>query len=625
MSPAGQAATLVRYACLAAMLAAAMVLLFRLLRRLGRSEQTAAGYAFILPWLIGLVVFSAVPMAMSAYLSFTRYGVLSDPQWVGGANYGRIFAGDPIVLDAAWNTITFAAFSVSLGIVSSLAAAMLLSLDARGMGAWRAVYYVPSVIPAVSTALLWRWIFAPEGGLANGVLAWLHVPQPGWFSDPSWVIPAFVIMSLQGACGNNMVIFLARLKGIDVQLYEAGALDGAGPWGRFRHITLPQLSPIVLYHVVMGVIGSLLIFTQPMFVQTPGRSGLFYVPFVYRTGWHELRMGYACALSWVLFVALMLLTMLILRSSRRWVSYEQADVLARTTGRVISPRGPRRWFWQAAVAAGGLVMILPIAWMVATSLADGEELRKIPPRMVPYPLHPSNYADAWKALPFWRFLFNSLFVVALAAGGQVLASALVAYGFARFRFPGRRALFGVLLGTLMIPGIVMMIPLFLIWRRLGLVGTFDPLVLGPMLGGSALMVFIVHQFLKTLPRELEEAARLDGASHGRIFFSIIAPLARPVWLVIALISFQGHWNDFLGPLLYLNDMDQYTMTLGLHFFQGSFMGEAPKWHWMMAVTTLMAIPTVAIFLIAQRSFFREMGGSNRPLGRGRRRVPRATW
>jgi multiple sugar transport system permease protein len=364
----------------------------------------------------------------------------------------------------------------------------------------------------------------------------------------------------------------------------------------------------------MGVIGSLLIFTQPMFINTPGRSGLFYVPFVYRTGWHELRMGYACALSWVLFVALMLLTMLILRSSRRWVSYEQADVLARTAGRAISPRGARSRLWQTAVAAGGLVMILPIAWMVATSLKDPADLLAVPPKLLPYPLRPANYVQAWTALPFWRFLFNSLFVVVLAVGGQVLASGLVAYGFARFRFPGRRVLFGVLLGTLMIPGIVMMIPVFLIWRKLGLVGTFDPLVLGSMLGGSALLVFIVHQFLRTLPRELEEAARLDGASHARVFFRIIAPMASPVWLVIALISFQAHWNDFLGPLLYLNEMDRYTMTLGLHFFQGSFMGEAPKWHLMMAVTTLMAVPTLAIFLIAQRTFFQSLP-RRRPDGR----------
>jgi ABC-type sugar transport system permease subunit len=606
MIAAGWPATLFRFACLAVGVGAAMVVLYRLLQRLRCRERTSAAYAFLLPWLIGLVVFSLVPMGWSLWLSFTRYGVLSQPQWVGLDNYARIFAPDPIFLTAATNTVIFAAVSVVLGIVASLAAAVLLSLDARGMGFWRAIYYLPSVIPAVSTALLWRWIFVPEGGLLNELLGWLHLPQPGWFSDPSWVIPAFVIMGLQGACGNNMVIFLARLRGIDVQLHEAAALDGAGLWARFRHITLPQLSPVVFYHLVMGLIGGLLIFTQPMFINAPGRSGLFYAPYVYRTGWHELRMGYACALSWVLFMALMLLTMVIFATSRRWVSYEQSDVLTRTEGRVIRPAGLRRGMWQAAVILGGLVMFVPVAWMIATSLKPASEVLASPPKLLSWPPRWSNYADAWAALPFGRFLLNSALTTGLAMGAEVIVAAMVAYGFARFRFPGRRVLFGVLLATLMIPGIVLMVPVFLIWRKAGLVGTFDPLVLGSLLGGGALYVFIIHQFMKTLPSELEEAARLDGASHGRVFFQIIVPICRPVLLVVALISFQAHWNDFLGPLLYLDEIDEYTMTMGLHFFQGAFMGEAPKWHWMMAVTTVMAIPTVAIFFVAQRSFFQGL-------------------
>ena len=611
MIPAGWPATLFRFACLAVALGAAAVLLYRLLRRLRCRERTSAAYAFLLPWLIGLVVFSLVPMGWSLWLSFTRYGVLSAPQWVGADNYARIFAPDPIFVTAAANTAIFAAVSVVLGIAASLAAAMLLSLDVRGMGFWRAIYYLPSVIPAVSTALLWRWIFVPEGGLLNELLGRLHLPQPGWFSDPSWVIPAFVIMGLQGACGNNMVIFLARLKGIDVQLHEAAALDGAGLWARLRHITLPQLSPVVFYHLVMGLIGGLLIFTQPMFIHAPGRSGLFYAPYVYRTGWHELRMGYACALSWVLFVALMLLTMVIVATSRRWVSYEQSAVLTRAEGRVIRPTGLRRGLWQAAVILGAVVMFVPVAWMVATSLKPAGEVLASPPKLLSWPPRWSNYADAWGALPFGRFLLNSTLTTGLAMGAEVIVAAMVAYGFARFRFPGRRVLFGVLLATLMIPGIVLMVPVFLIWRTAGLVGTFDPLVLGSLLGGGALHVFIIHQFMKTLPSELEEAARLDGASHGRVFFQIIVPICRPVLLVVALISFQAHWNDFLGPLLYVDEVGEYTMTMGLHFFQGAFMGEAPKWHWMMAVTTVMAIPTVAIFFVAQRSFFRRAPRSPR--------------
>ena len=599
----GAAGTLLRFACLGVAMLTAMALLHRLLRRLGCGDRTAAAYSFLLPWLAGISLFWVFPMGWSFYLSLTRYGVLSDPQPVGLENYARILLADPVFREAAWNTASFAIFSVGLGILSSLAAAMLLSLDVKLMGLWRAIYYVPSVIPAVSTALLWRWIFVPEGGLANALLGFLHLPQPGWFNDPQWVIPAFVIMTLQGACGNNMVIFLARLKGIDAHLYEAASLDGAGTWGRFAHVTLPQLSPVIFYHVVMGIIGSLQVFTQPMFVRTPGRSGLFYSVYIYRTGWEQLRMGYASALSWVLFAALMVLTAMVFRSARYWVSYEESDAIIGGSSRAISARGAKRAVWISLVVAGGVVMLAPILWMISTSLKGPDALFRTPPALLSWPLRWENYPRAWQALPFTRYLLNTLLVTCLAMVGEVIVAGAVAYGFARFNFPGKRPLFALLLSTLLIPGMVMMIPVFLIWRRLGLVGTFDPLVLGTLLGGSALFVFIAHQFLKTLPRELEDAARLDGASHARVFVSIIAPMAKPVLLVMALISFQAHWNDFLGPLLYLNRSEQYTMTMGLHFFQGSFMGEAPKWHWMMAMTTLMALPTVVLFLLTQRVIF----------------------
>lgn len=595
--------TLFRYACLAVSIALAMALLYRLLRRLNCREQTAAGYSFILPWILGFLIFSLFPMAYSLYLSFTQYGILSAPHWVGLQHYVKIFQGHPVFLDAVRTTVVFALFSVSLGILTSLTTAFLLSLQMKFMGFWRLIYYLPSVIPAVSTALLWRFIFVPEGGLANTILGWLGLPQPGWFSDPHWVIPAFVIMSLQGACGNNMVIFMARLRGIDTNLYEASDLDGAGVWARFRFITLPQISPVIFYHLVTGIIGSLQIFTQPMFITTPGRSGLFYAVYIYRTGWQELRMGYACALSWVLFLAVMILTLMVFRSARYWVSYEQSDILPKTGPTALGSRPFQRRSWYTIVVLGGFVMLIPILWMVATSLKSSADVFAMPPKLLSFPLQWRNYLDAWLALPFWRFLFNTVFISALAVVGEVFGSALVAYGFSRFNFPGRRILFAVLLSTLMIPTIVTIIPMFLIWRSLGLIGTFDPLVLGSLLSGSALFVFISYQFFKTLPGELEEAARLDGASYAGIFFRIILPLAKPVLFVNVLISFQAHWNDFLRPLLYLNQMDHYTMTMGLQFFQGAFMGEAPMWHWMMAITTLMSIPTVLIFLLAQRTIF----------------------
>jgi multiple sugar transport system permease protein len=247
------------------------------------------------------------------------------PEPAGLANYAQIILDDRRFRAALFVSSVYAAASIPLGIAASLATAMLLNMRVRFVGVWRTIYYLPSVLPAVATALVWRWLFVPRGGLVNSCLGALGLPQPGWFHDPRWVIPAFVIMSLQGATGNNMVIFLASLKGVRGELREAAMIDGAGAWSRFRHVTIPQISPVILYQLVMGVIGSLQVFTQPMFVRTPGDSGLFYNVYVYRRAWEELRMGSACALSWILFVIILGLTLVVLRQSRTWVYYEAEE------------------------------------------------------------------------------------------------------------------------------------------------------------------------------------------------------------------------------------------------------------------------------------------------------------
>lgn len=259
-------------------------------------------------------------------------------------------------------------------------------------------------------------------------------------------------------------------------------------------------------------------------------------------------------------------------------------------------------FVYVLLAAGAVLCLVPFLWMVSSSLKTQVDVQKIPPELLPRALEFGNYARAWGALPFTRFLFNTLFITILAMAGELIASSLVAYGFARFRFPGRRVLFIALLSTMMIPGIVTLVPVFLLWRRLGLVNTFDPLVLGALFGGRAFYVFLLRQFFASIPRELEEAAVLDGASPLQVYWHVFLPLVRPAMLTVALISFAAHWNDFLGPLVFLNDPDKYTMTLGLHFFQGSQTGERPAWNLMMAMTTLMAVPVVTIFFFAQRRF-----------------------
>lgn len=253
------------------------------------------------------------------------------------------------------------------------------------------------------------------------------------------------------------------------------------------------------------------------------------------------------------------------------------------------------------VTAGAVILMIPFAWMLSSSLKPLDQIFVEPPQWIPQPIMWRNYIDAWTALPFTQFLLNTLFITGLGLMGSIFTSALVAYGFARYRFPGRDLLFIILLSTMMLPYVVTLIPAFLIWRTFGLINTYDPLVIGALFGGGPFFIFLMRQFMLTIPEEMEEAARIDGANTFQIFTRIILPLVRPALLAVGIFSFQGFWNDFLGPLIYLNGMIKYTMTLGMFFFVGG-ASEAPKWHWLMAMSTLIALPILAIFFLAQRQF-----------------------
>jgi multiple sugar transport system permease protein len=258
-------------------------------------------------------------------------------------------------------------------------------------------------------------------------------------------------------------------------------------------------------------------------------------------------------------------------------------------------------FAYIVVTAGAIVLMIPFVWMLSSSLKPLNQIFVEPPQWIPQPIQWHNYSDAWTALPFTQFMFNTLFITLLGMAGSIFTSALVAYGFARYRFPGRDVLFILLLSTMMLPYVVTLIPAFLIWRTFGLINTYDPLVIGALFGGGPFFIFLMRQFMLTIPEEMEEAARIDGANTFQIFMRIVLPLVRPALLAVGIFSFQGFWNDFLGPLIYLNDMPKYTMTLGMFFFVGG-ASEAPKWHWLMAMSTLIALPILTIFFLAQRQF-----------------------
>ncbi len=296
-------------------------------------KRSFTGYAFIAPWLVGFLVFTAGPMTASFVISLHSWSMLSPPTWVGLENYQSIVTEDPLFLTSLWNTAFYVVFSVPLGVGVALALALLLHNRYPGMGFFRTAIILPSITNIVAVSVLWLWVFNPEFGLLNTFLRRLGIEGPFWLQSEMWAKPSLILMSLWGV-GGTTIIFLAALQGIPRELYEAAELDGAGPIQRFLHITVPMISPALFFSLVIGVIGSFQVFAQA-FVMTgsaqPGSEGgpnnatLFLVLYLYKKAFQEFRMGYASALAWILFFIILVFTLLQTRLSRKRIYYEAGE------------------------------------------------------------------------------------------------------------------------------------------------------------------------------------------------------------------------------------------------------------------------------------------------------------
>lgn len=293
-------------------------------------RETLKGYAFISPYLIGFFCFTLFPLGFSLYASFTYYDMTSIQKWIGLLNYTQIFTKDRNFSMALYNTFYYVVFSVPTVIVVSLALALVMNMKIWFARFFRTVYYLPSILSGVAVCLLWQWIFEPNDGLLNNLLAIIGIQGPAWLRDPLYTKPALIIMRLWST-GGTMVLFLAALQNVPQDLYDAGDIDGAVGWRRFRHITLPMISPTVLFVMITGINGAFQIFDSAYLLSGtggtggPGRSLLFYNLNLYYTAIRDFRMGYACALAWVLFFIIMVFTVTQMKLSQRWVYYEGGD------------------------------------------------------------------------------------------------------------------------------------------------------------------------------------------------------------------------------------------------------------------------------------------------------------
>jgi multiple sugar transport system permease protein len=299
-----------------------------LLSRQLRNDLRA--YAFLLPWLISLVVLTGYPLLATIYFSFTDYNIVQTPRWVGFENYQQMFIDNPLFWQSVLNTTIYSLFAVPLSLLLALCLALLLNQNIRGVGIYRTIFYLPTMVPVVASSLLWVVMLNPQNGLLNGLLEGIGIPGPGWFRSADWSKPALILIALWGGTGSAMLIFLAGLKDIPQSLYEAAILDGANGWQQLFSISLPLLTPTIFFNLIMGIIASFQVFGQVLTASVGGGSGsvgplnslLMYMVLLYRSAFRDFEMGYASAMALVLFVVLVLLTLLVVRSSRYWVYYE---------------------------------------------------------------------------------------------------------------------------------------------------------------------------------------------------------------------------------------------------------------------------------------------------------------
>jgi multiple sugar transport system permease protein len=288
-----------------------------------RQRESIAGWLWASPWILGFLIFTIGPMVASMYFSFTEYPLISPPRWIGLSNYRFMLQEDKSIGQALKVTTVYAVVSIPLNLGLGFLLAILLNQPIKGVTIWRTIYYLPAVVSGVAVALLWQWVFNSDFGLANWLLSLLGIKGPSWLIDPKWALPALIIMSMWGV-GGSMIINLAGLQSVPTQLYEAAEIDGAGAWRRFLHITIPMVSPVIFFNLVMGIIGALQSFTNA-FIMTgggPREATYFYMLHLYNNAFQWLKMGYASALAWVLFFYILLWTLLVIRSSSAWVYYE---------------------------------------------------------------------------------------------------------------------------------------------------------------------------------------------------------------------------------------------------------------------------------------------------------------
>ena len=291
-----------------------------------KRKEGLQGYVFILPWLVGFAVFTAGPLLFSFGASFTNYNVTSQMDFVGIDNYKTLLTDDQVFWTSLYNTLYYVLFSVPLTTIGAILLSALLNQDVPGMRFFRTIYYLPAILSGVGVYLLWMQLLEPGTGMVNTVLSWVGIDGPNWLFDPNWTKPSLILMKLWSV-GGSMLLYLASMQGVSKSLYEAAEIDGASRWKQFLHITVPMITPVIFFDIVTSLIGGFQIFQEAYVMSSSGDGGpvnsmLFYNLYMWKKAFETFDMGYAMAMSWILFIIVFIITIFNLKMAPRWVHYE---------------------------------------------------------------------------------------------------------------------------------------------------------------------------------------------------------------------------------------------------------------------------------------------------------------
>ncbi|BDP43917.1 hypothetical protein DAETH_38860 (plasmid) [Deinococcus aetherius] len=595
-------------------------------------------YLYLLPFTLFFLAFVVYPILSGVWISLHRFDPLQDAQpYVGLQYYRDLFdpasAAGPIFWQTMRNTLFFVAVSVPLLVGLALLLAVQLHRPVPLRALWRSVFFMPGILSVSVMGILWRWMFENGVGLINVIRDQVfHLPSVAFITTEGLAWVPIVVGTVWWTVGFNMTLYLAALGNISQSLYEAADLDGATGWEKFRNITWPLLAPTTLLVTVTTVLGSFQLFGQSQLITGggPSRSTESVIGFITEQAFTNNQFSSAVAMAFVLGLVMLLFTAAQFRimtagersapeRARRparlaapgwlgsWSARREqrryARALAGAARRHARPPRPQGRAWAtlgrtALLLAQALLFLAPLYWMLSTSFKPESDTIAAPVQWVPARPTFENYANILTSPDgnMLRWAFNSLVAALGSTAVHLVICVLAAYALARMTFRGRDAWFWTVLSSLMVPGIVTLIPTYVMMLRLNWIDTYHAL-LWPGVAG-AFGVFLLRQFFLGIPRELEEAARMDGASSLQVLRHVILPLSMPALVTLGVLAFMASWNNYIWPLFVVHG-DMQTLPVGITQFTSRYVNEYGK---LMAGTAVAGVPLLIAYLFAQRFF-----------------------